>query len=80
LAIRDQHCAFPGCRIDPRRCDAHHVIEWSDSGSTDPSNMLLLCRSHHTVVHKAGWTITRRPGYGDGQPDGWDITPPPRQP
>ena len=59
LAIRDQHCVFPGCRVDPSRCDAHHVTEWVDDGLTDPSNMLLLCRSHHTVVHKAGWTITR---------------------
>jgi hypothetical protein len=80
LAIRDQHCAFPGCRVDPRRCDAHHVTEWVKGGLTDPSNMLLLCTSHHAVVHKAGWTITRKPGYRDGQPDGWDITPPPRQP
>jgi hypothetical protein len=80
LAIRDQHCAFPGCRVDPRRCEAHHVIEWSDGGPTDPLNMLLLCTSHHTVVHQAGWTFTRKPGHRDGQPDGWNITPPPRQP
>jgi Domain of unknown function (DUF222) len=80
LAIRDQHCVFPGCRVDPSRCDAHHVREWVDDGLTDPSNMLLLCRSHHTVVHRAGWTITRRSGHRDGQPDGWDISPPPRKP
>jgi hypothetical protein len=80
LAIRDQHCVFPGCRVDAGRCDAHHVREWTEDGLTDPSNMLLLCRSHHTVVHKAGWTLTRTPGYRDGQPDGWDITPPPRKP
>jgi hypothetical protein len=77
LTIRDQHCAFPGCRVDPRRCDAHHVIEWSDNGLTDPSNMLLLCRAHHTLIHRAAWTITRTPDVRDGQPDGWAFTPPP---
>jgi hypothetical protein len=77
LTMRDQHCVFPGCRVDPRRCDAHHVIEWSDDGLTDPSNMLLLCQAHHTLVHRADWTITRTPDVRDGQPDGWTITPPP---
>jgi hypothetical protein len=79
LAIRDQHCVFPGCRVDPGRCDAHHVTEWQDGGRTDPSNMLLLCQAHHTLVHKQHWTITRRPGYRDSQPDGWDFAPPPRR-
>ena len=79
LAIRDQHCVFPGCRVDPSRCDAHHVTEWVDDGLTDPSNMLLICKAHHTLVHKQRWTITRKPGTRDGQPDGWDFTPPPRR-
>jgi hypothetical protein len=77
LTIRDQHCVFPGCRVDPRRCDAHHVVEWSDDGLTDPSNMLLLCKAHHTLIHRPDWTITRTPGLRDGQPDGWTFTPPP---
>jgi hypothetical protein len=80
LAIRDQHCRFPGCRVTPEGCDAHHVVEWQDGGLTDISAMLLLCKGHHGVVHKAGWTITRRPGYRDGEPDGWDISPPPPRP
>jgi hypothetical protein len=79
LATRDQHCVFPGCRVDPSRCDAHHVIEWQDGGRTDPSNMLLLCQAHHTLVHKQHWTITRRPGIEALQPDGWDFAPPPRR-
>jgi hypothetical protein len=79
LAIRDQRCVFPGCRVDPGRCDAHHVREWTEDGLTDPSNMLLICRAHHTLVHTQRWTITRRPGARDGQPDGWDFTAPPRR-
>jgi hypothetical protein len=80
LTIRDQHCTFPGCHVDPRRCDAHHVREWSEGGLTDPSNMLLLCQAHHTLIHRAHWTITRTPGIRDGQPDGWTFTPPPPRP
>jgi hypothetical protein len=79
LAIRDQHCVFPGCRVDPSRCDAHHVREWTQDGLTDPSNMLLICKAHHTLVHRQRWTITRRPGARDGQADGWDFTAPPRR-
>jgi hypothetical protein len=80
LAIRDRHCQFPGCRVTAERCHAHHVREWQKLGRTDLSNMLLLCHGHHGVVHKAGWTITRRPRHRDGQPDGWDIAPPPPRP
>jgi hypothetical protein len=79
LAIRDQHCVFPGCAVDPSRCDAHHVREWTKDGLTDPSNMLLICRAHHTLVHKQHWTITRRPGFRDSHPDGWEFAPPPRR-
>jgi hypothetical protein len=42
LEVRDQHCAAPGCRIDPSRCEAHHVHEWERDGGTDLDNMLLL--------------------------------------
>jgi uncharacterized protein (DUF2252 family) len=79
LAIRDQHCVFPGCQVNRGRCDAHHVREWTKDGLTDPSNMLLICRAHHTLVHKQRWSVTRRPDVRDGQPDGWEFTPPPRR-
>jgi hypothetical protein len=78
--VRDQHCRFPGCRVTADRCHAHHVREWQDDGLTDPSNMLLLCHAHHRVVHRAGWTITRRPDRRDGQPDAWRFVAPPRPP
>jgi hypothetical protein len=80
LAIRDQHCQFPHCRVAADRCHAHHVRHWEHGGATDPSNMLLLCHGHHHLVHEGGWLITRTPGARDGQPNGWDIGPPPPQP
>jgi hypothetical protein len=77
LEIRDQHCAAPGCRIDPSRCEAHHVHEWEHGGSTDLDNMVLLCTRHHHAVHEGRMTIRRRPEHPPGHPDHWHLTPPP---
>src|SRR5699024_12417211 len=48
----------PGCR-SRRRCDAHHIRPWSQGGATDLDNLILLCRRHHTVVHKHQLRIER---------------------
>jgi hypothetical protein len=58
LALRDGGCVFPGCGAPVRWCDAHHFVEWDDGGSTDIDNLALLCRRHHGVVHRTGWTAT----------------------
>jgi hypothetical protein len=57
LALRDGGCRFPGCSRPPAHTDAHHVLEWSDGGSTDIDNAVLLCRFHHRLVHEGGWRI-----------------------
>jgi hypothetical protein len=77
LEVRDQHCAAPGCRIDPSRCEAHHVHEWERGGSTDLDNMVLLCTRHHHAVHEGRMTIQRRPEHLPGHPDHWQLAPPP---
>jgi hypothetical protein len=77
LEVRDQHCAAPGCRIDPSRCEAHHVHEWEHGGSTDLDNMVLLCTRHHHAVHEGRMTISRRPEHPPGHPDHWQLAPPP---
>ncbi|MBN2114806.1 MAG: HNH endonuclease, partial [Acidimicrobiia bacterium] len=51
LELRDQHCTHPGCQIPARWCDAHHVVHWADGGTTDLSNLRLLCRQHHRHAH-----------------------------
>jgi len=76
LAIRDRHCQFPDCRVAAERCHAHHVTHGEHGGTTDPSNMLLLCHGHHHQVHEGGWVVTRRPGTRDGEPGAWDISRP----
>jgi hypothetical protein len=52
LAARDGGCRFPGCNRPVRFTDAHHIRYWEHGGSTDYCNLLLLCRRHHTYVHK----------------------------
>jgi hypothetical protein len=80
LEVRDQHCAAPGCRIDPSRCEAHHVHEWERGGGTDLDNMVLLCTRHHHAVHDGRMSIRRRPEHPPGHPDHWQLTPPPSRP
>ncbi|WP_372470770.1 HNH endonuclease signature motif containing protein [Saccharothrix luteola] len=62
LHARDRGCAFPGCGRPPKRCDAHHVEHWADGGDTDLDNMVLLCRTHHSLIHHSRWRITMTGG------------------
>jgi len=57
LNIRDRGCAFPGCGRPPKWCDAHHVKYWSEGGTTDLDNMVLLCKRHHRTIHHSDWNI-----------------------
>jgi hypothetical protein len=61
LVARDKHCAFPGCRRPPVACDAHHVVHWADGGGTSLSNLVLLCRHHHTLIHTTPWEVRINP-------------------
>jgi hypothetical protein len=61
IAVRDLHCRFPSCRRRPQWCDVHHIKSWLFGGPTDLSNLILLCRRHHTLIHQTRWTITRTP-------------------
>jgi hypothetical protein len=61
LIARDRHCAFPGCTRPPIACDAHHVTHWADGGPTKLSNMVLLCRAHHTIIHTTPWEVRINP-------------------
>ena len=50
LEFRDQGCRFPGCTST--HCDAHHIVHWADGGETKLSNLVLLCRRHHRLLHE----------------------------
>ncbi|HUP73851.1 MAG TPA: HNH endonuclease signature motif containing protein, partial [Acidimicrobiales bacterium] len=61
VAIRDRHCAFPGCRRPAKWTDVHHIVAFkpgaANGGRTDLDNLLLLCDVHHRLVHEGHWRL-----------------------
>lgn len=63
ITARDGGCRWPGCRAPVSWCDIHHVVPRALTASTGgnpdgdhhPTNLVLLCRRHHTTVHRRGW-------------------------
>jgi hypothetical protein len=53
---RDRHCRFPGC-VNATFAAVHHIVPWKPGGGTDLDNLVLLCRHHHGVVHRKGWSM-----------------------
>ncbi|MFP3913842.1 MAG: DUF222 domain-containing protein [Actinomycetota bacterium] len=51
VAARDRNCVATGCDRPARWCDVHHVEHWLVGGETEPGNLVLLCRYHHSRVH-----------------------------
>jgi hypothetical protein len=58
LALRDRGCAFPAC---PNQIflHAHHVRHWAHGGPTTLDNLVLLCTTHHRLVHEGGLGLRR---------------------
>ncbi|HEY1974064.1 MAG TPA: HNH endonuclease signature motif containing protein [Pseudonocardia sp.] len=65
IETRDNGCAFPGCDRTMKRCEIHHIIEWTNRGTTDVNNLVMLCIHHHQLVHNSTW----RAQIVDGQPE-----------
>jgi len=60
VRARDRRCRFPGCSIAAVFCDLDHVRPWP-TGPTHADNLLTLCRRHHRIKQRPGWTITLTP-------------------
>ena len=80
LASRDRGCRFPGCPAT-QRLHGHHVRHWAEGGETSLDNLVLLCPTHHRLVHEGGFNVER---LDDGafrftNPHGLAIRPPRRQ-
>lgn len=80
LTVRDGGCRWPGCDRPPQWCDAHHIDEVArDDGPTDLDNLVLLCSTHHHLVHQRRWSL-----HGDAHtlhvrtPTGDQLDAPPR--
>ena len=61
VAARDQGCRFPGCRMPIQYTDCHHVTAREDDGPTVISNLVALCRRHHTAVTEGRWNLDMTP-------------------
>ena len=77
---RDRGCRFPGCPAT-HRLHGHHVKHWAEGGETSLDNLILLCPTHHRLVHEGGFDVRR---LDDGafrftNPHGLAIRPPRRQ-
>ena len=62
LERRDGGCRAPGCARRLSHCDAHHIEHWSRGGPTSLSNLILLCRHHHRLLHEGGFGLRSHPG------------------
>ena len=67
LDARDGNCDFARCNAHHEWLDAHHIQHWGKhDGPSDLDNFALLCRRHHRVAHRKGWTL-------ELTDDGWTI-------
>jgi Domain of unknown function (DUF222) len=85
VALRDQHCQFPGgCDQPASGCEPHHVVHREDGGHTSLANLKDYCWwHHHVVLHQMGWQLTVYPdGTSEVKSPGGKIirshSPPPR--
>jgi hypothetical protein len=74
LRERDGGCRFPSC-TQRRWVDGHHIRHWAHGGETNLSNLIMLCRVHHRLVHEHGFTIAQPyPGaFTFRRPDGREV-------
>jgi hypothetical protein len=58
LWSRDRGCRFPSC-TNTHYVDAHHIDHWAHGGETRLDNLVLLCGTHHRLLHEGGIGVTR---------------------
>jgi hypothetical protein len=58
----------------------HHIVNWVHGGETNLDNLVMLCLTHHRMVHRSGWRIRIRDGHPEFIPPKWiDYTQTPRR-
>lgn len=78
LTTRDRGCAH--CARPPSWCEAHHIQPWQHGGPTALTNLVLLCRACHRLIHHAGWDVRLVNGHPQFHPPTWiDPTRRPRR-
>ncbi|MDN5916178.1 MAG: HNH endonuclease, partial [Pseudonocardia sp.] len=71
ITARDRGCAHPGCDRLPSWCEIHHIIEWELLGETKLSNLVMLCKVHHRLLHHSEWLVRIRDGFPEFVPPRW---------
>ncbi len=61
LWLRDGGCRVPGCGRK-YHLHGHHIEAWADGGKTAKSNLVLLCPSHHALVHEGKLSVDMHEG------------------
>ena len=61
LNLRDRDCTATGCTMPAEFCEAHHVVPWSQGGSTSLASSKLLCSFHHHRAHDPAWLTQHHP-------------------
>jgi Domain of unknown function (DUF222)/HNH endonuclease len=63
VILRDKHCDWPGgCDVGPAGSEVHHLVPWSEGGTTRLEDLRLYCWFHHQVcIHRRGWKIIVHP-------------------
>jgi hypothetical protein len=72
LEARDVTCVVPGCD-ETEDLEIDHVIPHSEGGPTRLTNLVRLCRWHHSLKTHRGWSLRGRPGH-------WEWFKLPRKP
>jgi len=57
IRVRQQTCAFPGCRRSASQCDLDHTTPFQRGGLTCECNLAPLCRRHHEAKQAPGWGL-----------------------
>jgi hypothetical protein len=54
LVWRRDHgrCQVPGCR-SARFLEVHHIVPRECGGGHEPSNLIVMCGAHHTLIHRS---------------------------
>lgn len=69
VTARDGGCAR--CGRPPSWCEVHHVLAWEHGGETKLTNLVMLCRVCHRLVHHAGWDVRFVGGRAEFLPPPW---------
>jgi hypothetical protein len=73
LYATERGCTRPGCTVPAAWCQAHHVKDWANGGTTDLDNLTLTCGPDNRLADNDDWTTRKN---NDGTTE-W--IPPPNQ-